>query len=407
MCDDGDGSTANLAIDGNTDGDLYGKSVARTCTSTTNLPWWKVDLKSPSAITSVHIYNRDSYTERLNNAIVEVLDSNGDVIVTKSLGDMKYVPDKVVDFDGEFGSAVRVTATNWMLNNYRLTLAEVQVFGLVQIPTPTGGPTPSPTASPTATPTQGPTPSPTQSPTPSPSPSPTATPTQGPTPIQTPIPTPNPTPNPTKIWLVDHKSTLVDFSANNTNEEMTLVYEVGAGRDIVTKLFPNGCAPYQDSKTEIDVAGGGPITKKANTKSQKPGVNTFTLRYNFNKSLISTSDFWNNVTNSIVLCQVVQQVQKRNASTALVIQEDKMNITVDFDLFGNFTTKVDLKEGEISAANSTSEFDSYITAYRCNGEEDMNKMQAEIKLKPNDELGICIVSSSAAVEIAEVASMVR
>ena len=36
----------------------------------------------------------------------------------------------------------------------------------------------------------------------------------------------------------------------------------------------------------------------------------------------------------------------------------------------------------------------------------MNKMQDEIKLKPNDKLGICIVSSSAAVEIVTVNSMV-
>ncbi len=108
-----------------------------------------------------------------------------------------------------------------------------------------------------------------------------------------------------------------------------------------------------------------------------------------------------------MLCQVVQQAQKRNASAALAIQVYKTTITVDFDLFGNFTTKVDLKEGETSAASSTSEFDSYITAYHCDGEDDMNEVQAEIKLKPNDKLGICIVSSSAAVEIAKVTSMVR
>ncbi len=119
---------------------------------------------------------------------------------------------------------------------------------------------------------------------------------------------------------------MVDFTANNTREEITSVYEVGAGRDIVTELYPHGCERYQESKKEIDVGSrDGAITKYTNkTGSEKPSVDTLTLRYYFNKSLITTSDFLNNVTNSIEPCQVIQQVEKVDKSNDLVIQEDKI-----------------------------------------------------------------------------------
>jgi len=135
-------------------------------------------------------------------------------------------------------------------------------------------------------------------------------------------------------------------------------------------------------------------------------METLEISYDFNKTLIAGSDYWNNVTKSIELCQVVQLVHETTSGLAMVIQEDMRNVTIDFTLFANFTIDVNFTGADIQAVNDTTDLSGYITAFHCDGEDAMNELQAGTKLRPNDVLNVCIVSSSTDVEIARVTTMV-
>ena len=65
---------AQLAVDGNTDGNLFNGSV--THTQEGNQPWWQVDLGAVSSIATIEVWNRsDSDTQRLSNFYVLVSDT--------------------------------------------------------------------------------------------------------------------------------------------------------------------------------------------------------------------------------------------------------------------------------------------------------------------------------------------
>ncbi|MDO3695696.1 PQQ-dependent sugar dehydrogenase [Wenyingzhuangia sp. chi5] len=69
------GGEANLAIDGNTNGDFYSGSVTQTNNETN--PWWQIDLESKTNISLIQIFNRtDSFSERLTNFYVFISDSD-------------------------------------------------------------------------------------------------------------------------------------------------------------------------------------------------------------------------------------------------------------------------------------------------------------------------------------------
>lgn len=71
---------AQLAIDGNTDGD-FSKARSTTHTDKSNDPWWEVDLKTAVAIDRITIWNRtDGSGERLNNFRVLVLDEQREIV---------------------------------------------------------------------------------------------------------------------------------------------------------------------------------------------------------------------------------------------------------------------------------------------------------------------------------------
>jgi uncharacterized repeat protein (TIGR01451 family) len=124
---------AGLALDGNTNGDYYGGSVATTGYSAK--PWWQVDLGGVQQIDGVQIWNRtDAFSERLSNFYVfmshEPFTSNDPNVlaadphvwhhtVSGAAGKTTTIP---VD---EYGRYLRVQLTG---QNY-LQLAEVQVWG--------------------------------------------------------------------------------------------------------------------------------------------------------------------------------------------------------------------------------------------------------------------------------------
>lgn len=72
---------ANLANDGNTDGDFQKKSVTHTATIAN--PWWEVDLGSEQPIEKVVLWNRtdNGLHTRLGNYTIELLDSAREVVV--------------------------------------------------------------------------------------------------------------------------------------------------------------------------------------------------------------------------------------------------------------------------------------------------------------------------------------
>lgn len=75
------GGPANLAIDGNTNGD-YQKAKSTTHTAVSNDPWWELDLKSSMAIDRIQLWNRtdNNLQSRLSNFVVQVFDDNHEVV---------------------------------------------------------------------------------------------------------------------------------------------------------------------------------------------------------------------------------------------------------------------------------------------------------------------------------------
>ena len=72
---------ANLAIDGNTNGD-YQKAKSTTHTAVSTDPWWELDLKSNQAIDRIQLWNRtdNNLQSRLSNFVVQVFDEQHEVV---------------------------------------------------------------------------------------------------------------------------------------------------------------------------------------------------------------------------------------------------------------------------------------------------------------------------------------
>jgi F5/8 type C domain len=116
------GGLAGRAVDGNTSGVFSQGSV--TSTLSQNNPWWSVDLGQSRFVLSVDIFNRsDCCTERLNGAIVELLDASGKLLATKnvpastSFQSISFLP-------GLNARSVRIRKTGSAI----LSLAEVRVM---------------------------------------------------------------------------------------------------------------------------------------------------------------------------------------------------------------------------------------------------------------------------------------
>ena len=158
----------------------------------------------------------------------------------------------------------------------------------------------------------------------------TTAPTPAPTSTLTTAPISNPTPDPWALWF---NSIDADFTAGNFDKEVSLGYYIKSGRKHVDNIYAGGCKSNQDSETPLNTTLPGGAIYKTQTLSLNPetGMDLFELFYDFNRTLITASDFWEPGSNSIKLCQMVQLVQERSEGDYLVIQEDIRNITIDFD----------------------------------------------------------------------------
>ena len=119
---------ARKAVDGNTNGFFNAASTTHTGYIEGTIdpnPWWEVDLGGDFSIDRVKLWNRqDCCSDRLRNAIVDLLDGSGNVVASGSVGDMAGVRDKTVSFSNEIASKVRVSLPTTGF----LQLAEVEVF---------------------------------------------------------------------------------------------------------------------------------------------------------------------------------------------------------------------------------------------------------------------------------------
>merc|ERR1712106_839230 len=116
------GGPAARAVDGNNSGVWGHGSVSHTCKYAMNT--WSVTL-GPSVITKIVIWNRtDCCAERIKGAKLEIL--NGDELVASRNIDSS-TRSFTFDFEDVVGSVVKVSRANEYLS-----LAEVEVFGVIK-----------------------------------------------------------------------------------------------------------------------------------------------------------------------------------------------------------------------------------------------------------------------------------
>ena len=120
------GGSASRAVDGGLDASWHAHSTTHTCRNTN--PWWKSTFGGESNITSINVIGRyDCCWTRLNGVVIEVLNSAGNVVWTKTVATFPRSDGVSFDLSGEniVGSEVRVRLTK----KESLSLAEVQVIG--------------------------------------------------------------------------------------------------------------------------------------------------------------------------------------------------------------------------------------------------------------------------------------
>jgi hypothetical protein len=117
----GFGGAASRGVDGNTNGDWFGKSVTHTCNAAK--VWWNVKLgEGLFMITKIVVWNRtDCCTDRLNGATLAIMkDGKQSAIKTLNAGKTQTLT---------FGAGIVGNNVIVQQKNNYLSLAEVQVFG--------------------------------------------------------------------------------------------------------------------------------------------------------------------------------------------------------------------------------------------------------------------------------------
>ena len=116
---------ASRAIDQNTNG-LYANGSV-THTKTENDAWWMVTLDSTYELSNITVYNRTDvrHIERLSNFTIEVLNSNDQIVYTKTITSAP-TPSITIPIDNVIGNRVRIVQN---LASTPLNLAEVEVYG--------------------------------------------------------------------------------------------------------------------------------------------------------------------------------------------------------------------------------------------------------------------------------------
>ena len=128
------GGLPQRGVDGNTDGNFANNSVTHTAVE--SQPWWQVDLQSVANIQSINVWNRtDCCGEALSNFYVFVSANPFTANTVAATQSQPGVSTYYVTGQGGVPTTIGVNQTGRYIrvqlgNNERLSVAEVQVFGV-------------------------------------------------------------------------------------------------------------------------------------------------------------------------------------------------------------------------------------------------------------------------------------
>ena len=194
-------------------------------------------------------------------------------------------------------------------------------------------------------------------------------------------------------WEIAFQGLTTDFSASS-DKELTFDYLIGKNRDYLSPSLYN-----EDCSTPVS---GVTITQAApSSASYDTSYDTLTLAYDFDKSTIAGSSIYDASSSELKVCQVVQLLEQ-----GMVIAVDRHVATITFDLESDFTVQdpIDLLKETATAVAGAADVDSYVEAYKCGGLGVITANTAS--LAPNEDLFVCVRSTSSDVEIQSLDEMV-
>lgn len=174
-----------------------------------------------------------------------------------------------------------------------------------------------------------------------------------------------------------------DFSVTGT-DELVLHYEIGKDRVYDITLFDRDCftpiegisVTYNDTKTAKDETH-----------------DLLDIRLDVERPNIAKSNLWNGFTNKFEMCLRLQLL-----SGDMVIKEDARELSVQFEFQVDFTAEaVALGSVMKSSGVGSTTVDSYVEACKCT---DITTFECnEDMLSPNQELYLCVRSTSPDIEV--------
>jgi len=144
-------------------------------------------------------------------------------------------------------------------------------------------------------------------------------------------------------WNLDFVNLNADFSPDS-DDDLVIEYVMGINRSYQTQIFA------QDCRTPITPENLLRLTAERNPNNDLS--ETLTLNYSLEKSLITSSNVWNEAMNQLNVCQVVQLILP---DEAFVITEDRRVIDVGVNVgsnFGEIGFDVALSPGEAGASTN-------------------------------------------------------
>lgn len=190
-------------------------------------------------------------------------------------------------------------------------------------------------------------------------------------------------------------SATADFSTDSENE-LTLEYNVGKGRVVNTELLDYTC------NTPITIDNGQVVDSESDLiiSSDAGERNKLTFGYSIDKSKIASSDIWNDAESKIQLC-----VKVKLLTGEYTITEDTRKIDINFELNRGYSVgNVEVSEAAEQTGASDADIDDYVEACKCSigGVCEV----APSAFAENDELHVCIKSKEISAEIETITGMV-
>ena len=192
-------------------------------------------------------------------------------------------------------------------------------------------------------------------------------------------------------WEITFGDLTTDFTSTS-DKELTLTYSIGKARQYnAPTLLQEDC---ESAITDATITQATPVRTPDDAS-----YDTLTLEYDFNKATIGGSSVYDASTGELKVCQVLQLVEQ-----GMVIAEDKHLATITFDLGVDF----EIAGQDLAAAAAASAVagaagvQSYVKAYKCGAGVMTGNTNA---LVPNEDLYVCVHSTSADVEIASLDEM--